>query len=142
MAVKRKETEPVQDDLFATPDQIDVGGDGPKIADVEGELVILRPTEAEEGQIETDYGTADVRAVDILVLTGDLKSDVWQRTLLFGVVLRQQADAAYRVGKPLVGVVGKGDAKPGKSAPWLIEEPTSAQLEVARRAYVAANSPF
>lgn len=128
----------MSDDLFSKPS--DLPSAGLKIADLEGSLVVVKP-DAEETKLETSLGEAMARPAQVLVIDGDLASDKWQPALLFGAGLKAQAGAAARSGLPIVGVVGKGEAKPGKNAPWLFKDPTEKQLEAARRAYMAA-APF
>ena len=128
----------MSDDLFNKPSDLPTGG--LKIADLEGCLVVVQP-DAEEVKMSTSIGEGTARPAQVLVLDGDLASDSWQPALLFGAGLKAQAGAAHRSGRPIVGVVGKGEAKAGKTAPWLFKDPTDKQLEAARRAYMAA-APF
>jgi hypothetical protein len=128
------------DDLFSTPSALPAGG--LKIADLEGSLVIIKPG-PEEVEMVTTLGDATARPAQVLVLDGEhADPKEWAEILLFGAGLKAQAGGAVRAGKPIVGVVGKGEAKPGKTAPWLIKDPTTAQLEVARKAYLATTLPF
>lgn len=133
------------DDLFATPTQVEGSGGGGEslhIADVEGSLVVIR-AEADEVVIDTKLGEASALPAQILVVDGKSAGPDWQRILLFGVVLRRQAGAAQKSGRPLVGVVGRGEPfKVGQSAPWIIADPTAAQVEAARKAYLAVSVPF
>jgi hypothetical protein len=126
-------------DLFATPSDLPSGG--LKIADLEGALVICKP-EADEVEMSTDFGDTTARPSQLLVVTGPLAADQWQDCLLFGAGLKAQAGAAARSGKPIVGVVGRGVAKPGRSAPWLFLDPTPDQLDAARKAFVKTSAPF
>jgi hypothetical protein len=129
----------MSDDLFSTPS--DLPSSGIKVADIEGALVIIKP-EAEEIELETVHGDATARPSKVLVVEGPGAAPEWQDCLLFGAGLKAQAGAAARSGKPIVGVLGKGEAKPGKNAPWVVKDPTSAQMEKARKAYLATSVPF
>lgn len=127
------------DDLFATPADLPKG-DGLKVSDLEGELVILRPAPAEQSYT-TSLGETSARPATVMVVTGPKSGSDWKQIVLFGAGLKAQAGQAVTNGKPLVGVIGKGTASPGKSAPWLVVEPTPDQLALAKRAFLGS-APF
>lgn len=130
----------MSDDLFSTPSSLPQGS-SLKVADIEGSLVVVRP-EDDEVTITSEYGETTARPAKVLVVSGPEASGEWLEMLLFGAGLKAQAGAAVRSGKPIVGVIGKGVAQKGKSAPWLFIDPSATQLEAARKAYAASTVPF
>lgn len=100
--------------------------------------------------ITTDFGTTDAIEADVAVLDGDLKATTYDDTLIFPKVLVGQLAKSVGADDPVVvGRLGQGLAKPGKSAPWLLNEPTEADLAVATKyeAYAkeraaATSAPF
>jgi len=85
----------------------------------------------EKQSVSTDFGDATVAAVSLIaVLDGDDGVKVYQDAWVFGTGL---APSIYKSPMSVVvGVMGQGEAKPGKSAPWKLLDPSEAQLEAAR----------
>lgn len=82
--------------------------------------------------IETSYGPADAINCDIAVLDGEHKGDTYNDTLIFPSVLVNTLKGAVGSADPArVGRLAKGEQKPGKSAPWVLDVPTQADLDVA-----------
>lgn len=105
-----------------------------------GRLLLITPTSYEEG-IQTTYGVKDAVKANIVVINeqSPAGSEVIEDALLFGGVLIGQTKSF--VGKGLVlGRLGQGTAKKGQNAPWLLEDPTDAEKDVAR-AYLASQAP-
>lgn len=127
------------DDEFALPSE--TKGEGLGIGDFEGHLVILRAAGAET-QMDTSFGESTYIPSQILDVDGDLTPEGFEDIWVWSAGVRSQLKSATKAGKPIVGVVGKGTAKPGKSAPWLIIEPDAAQLAEAKKAYTKYNTPF
>lgn len=100
--------------------------------------------------IETSFGPADAIAADVTALDGEHKGETYTDVLVFPRVLVSQLAKAVGSSDPnVVGRLGQGEAKPGKSAPWLLLEPTAEDMAVATKyeayaAKVAAEqeSPF
>jgi hypothetical protein len=69
------------------------------------------------------------------VLTGEHAGEVFRKTLIFPAVLQLQLGGSIGSGDPVLGRLGKGLAKKGQSAPWILEDPTEDDEEVAA-AYV------
>lgn len=106
-----------------------------KLADHEGALLLITPRSLEEG-IETSFGESDAIKADIVVLTktnGKRLAEPIEESgaLIFQrVVIGQLEDA---IGKRRVlGTVGRGVAKKGQSAPFLIEKATDDDKAIAR----------
>lgn len=87
--------------------------------------------------IDTSFGKANAISATITALDGAKKGETFDDVLIFPRVLVSQLQAD--IGESVVGRLGKGEAKPGKSAPWLLGAPTEADLEVATKyeAYAA-----
>jgi hypothetical protein len=96
-----------------------------------GALLYIR-VHSLKSAVETSFGPADAIAADIAVLDGDHKGDTYSDTLIFPSVLVGQLKSSVGSADPVVvGRLSKGEAKPGKSAPWILETPTQADLDVA-----------
>lgn len=115
-----------------------------KLADHEGVLLLITPRSLEEG-IETAYGESDAIKADIVVLTktnGKRLDEPLEESgvLIFQrVVIGQLEDA---IGKRRVlGKVGRGVAKKGQSAPFLIEKADDDDKAIARE-YLASIDPL
>ena len=102
--------------MFSSPS---TGGSGVKPADIEGHLLIVEPQEVII-EMQTSMGTADaVRCTVHDVTDGETHLD----TLFFSRAL--VSSLRNRIGERVLGVMGKGTAKPGQSAPWILEDKTS-----------------
>jgi hypothetical protein len=113
--------------------------------DLNGKLLIVEPLGVEDG-IQTVHGSSSAVRANVYALTGPDTADEYPDTLVFPKVL--QGQLKNQVGKKVVGRLGQGQAKPGQSAPWLINEATAEELEKAK-AYlsrstgpVSATAPF
>ena len=84
-------------------------------------------------QIQTSFGASDAVACDIAVLDGEQKGTVLNDVLIFPSVLRGQLEPSAAAGADpvVVGRLGQGLAKPGKSAPWVLNDPSDADKETA-----------
>jgi hypothetical protein len=87
--------------------------------------------------IDTSFGVTNAVRVDVAVLDGDHKGDTYDDTLIFPRVLQSQL--SQDIGDSVLGRLGKGEAKPGKSAPWLLQAPSAADLKIGEKyeAYAA-----
>jgi hypothetical protein len=127
----------MSDDLFLMPEDAR-GGDLVSIDVFEGRLVVMEAT-GEETETETSFGPSTYLPSRVLDVEG---KGEWEEMWVWSAGVRSQLKAAKRAGKPIVGVVGKGEAKPGRSAPWLIKDADAKQIAKARDAYTAASTPF
>lgn len=78
-----------------------------------------------------------VRA-NVHVITGPGESEDYEDTLVFPKVLQGQLKS--KVGQKVVGRLNQGIAKPGQSAPWLIDPATEDDLAKAREWIAGRNS--
>ena len=78
-----------------------------------------------EREVETSYGPGTAAHVDHLMCVECLEE--WDDQLVFGAALvpRLTGDPDAEV---IVGRLGQGIAKPGRSAPWTLDDPTDEDL--------------
>lgn len=121
-------------DMFATGSK---AGDGAKITADKGQAVVIRPTEYIPS-MTTSHGETDAVRADWVVLTGPDAGQVREDSLIFQRVLVSTLKNLAGTATPFcVGVVGEGQAKAGKSAPIVLQDPTPEHLEYAGRAVQA-----
>jgi hypothetical protein len=117
---------------FASP----AAGSVLKPASVEGHLLVVEPEEYIE-RMTTQMGESDaVRCTVHDITEGQTHESVlWFSTILVGSL-------RTRVGQKVLGVMGKGVAKPGQTAPWILVDAIgqTAALEAARN-YMATRTP-
>ena len=87
-------------------------------ADLEGHLLIVEPLEYCEN-IVTSLGDKDAVRVTIHDVTD---SATYEDVLWFPKVL--VGSLKTRIGQKVLAVLGKGTAKPGQSAPWILVDAT------------------
>lgn len=124
------------DDEFAPPSSSNF-----KIADYEGALLMITPKGIEE-DVPTAFGETDAIRADVVILDGDSEDvgEEYKEALIFQRVLQGQLRPA--IGKNRVlGRLGRGVAKKGQDAPYLLEDPTEGDKKKAR-AWLKENSPF
>jgi len=109
---------------------------GVKVADLEGKLLVIEPTDFKT-EIPTVHGVADAIQVNLLdVDSGTRHNDV----LFFNVALKSAL--IPKIGQKVLARIGKGVAKPGKSAPWiLIDASTEAGAIAKAQAALGASQP-
>jgi hypothetical protein len=113
--------------MFAAPSQ----GGSVRPVDLEGHLLIVEPIEYVQS-ISTSFGNKDAIRVNIHDVTEEASHD---DVLLFGTALIGSLKS--QVGKRVLGVLGKGTAKPGQAAPWVLDDATSdAKAVKAATAYL------
>lgn len=105
-------------------------GSGIKWDELAGRLLLIEPS-AVKTDIKTAYGDSDAVVADIAILDGDAKGDTYPEALVFPKVLQGQLKS--KLGEKVLGRLGQGTAKPGQSAPWLLEEATADDYEVGTR---------
>lgn len=98
-------------------------------------------------EMETVHGPARPVSCSVAVLDGDLKGEVYDDALIFPRVLISQLKHAVGGGKVL-GRLIQGEKKPGKNAPWKLDDPTEDDKATGRK-YLAhvretakAEAPF
>jgi len=107
-------------------------------ADIENSLVLIKPTNYETG-ISTSYGDRDAVRANITVLDGPQQGVEYDDAMVWPKVLVSQLKS--KVGRKVLGRVGKGVAKKGQSAPWVLDDPTPDDIQRAK-AYEGKQNPF
>ena len=102
-----------------------------KLADLEGSVVVMEPTEYVPS-IETMHGVTDAVKATIHDVSG---SRTYKDQLLFQRAM--VSGLKDKVGQRVLGVVGRGNAKAGKSAPWVLHVVNESQKEAAKN-YLAS----
>ncbi len=103
-----------------------------KVADLNGHLLILEPTEYKTG-IQTVHGEADAIEVRIVDLDTGFNHE---SVLFFNVALKNALKT--KIGQKVLARIGQGTAKPGKSAPWILVDATGDADAVAKaNAFIA-----
>ena len=83
-------------------------------SDVEGHVLVVEPVEY-VAEMTTAYGTTDAIRVTVHDIT---EQTTTEEVLWFSGVLVSSLKS--KIGKKVLGVMGKGQAKPGQSAPWVL----------------------
>lgn len=94
-------------------------GGGEKITDYAGSPLLIRPRRFEAG-IQTDYGVTDAIEADWIILDGSDGGAVHTGMVFSGVLVKALHRYLESPNPLTLGVIGQGNAKPGKSAPWLL----------------------
>lgn len=111
---------------FAAPSN----GDSLPLDELKGALLIIMPTEQIEG-IKTTFGDANAVKADVHVVDGSLGGTSFIDTLIFPKILQSNVRREIGTGKPVLGRLGKGQAKPKQSPPWILEAPTDDDIKLA-----------
>ena len=109
------------------------GGSDVRPADLEGHLLVVEPQEYVES-IPTSMGDKDAVRVTIhdITDTATYEDVLWFPKVLVGSL-------KGRIGQKVLAVLGKGTAKPGQSAPWiLIDASTDDNCIAAATTYMNA----
>lgn len=112
-------------------DQFDSPASGAKITNFEGCLLLLQPTEYREN-IGTSFGPADAVVTQVAVLDGQDAGQEHSGVLIFQKALMGQLRPKVGSGRYVLGRLGRGIAKAGQSAPWMLLDPSDADKEAAR----------
>ena len=107
---------------FATPAAASGGID---LKSLLGALLIIEPHASEDG-IQTVHGPSAAVRATVHVVDGPQANEVFEDALLFPKVLQGQLKS--RIGQKVLGRLGQGVAKPGQSAPWVMQEAEAADI--------------
>jgi hypothetical protein len=109
------------------------GGSDVRPADLEGHLLVVEPLEY-VASIPTSMGDKDAVRVTIHDITDQA---TYEDVLWFPKVL--VGSLKGRIGQKVLAVLGKGTAKPGQSAPWiLVDATTDNDCVTAATTYITA----
>jgi hypothetical protein len=109
---------------------------GIKWETVKGELLLIEPLSV-EAAINTSFGPADAVKANVTVLKADGTSERHDETLIFPKILASQVRS--QIGSKVLGRLTQGSAKPGQSAPWMLDEATAEDIAKAE-AWVTQNT--
>lgn len=127
---------------FVKPSEAPSGGDGWNMTEeAEGRLIIFTPLR--EQQVETtDYGAKPVVVADVVVLNEKKpeKSEAHAEVFVWGGYLRGALRGSIGTARVL-GRLVRGDKKERGNFPWLLQDATDAETEIAR-AYLASVDPL
>lgn len=130
----------VSDD-FAKPSEAPSGEGWNFTEEAEGRLVLLTPLR--EDKVDTSFGEKPIIVADVVVIDEKkpAKSEVHDDVYVFGGYLRG-ALRGFIGERRVLGRLVKGEPKKkGENAPWLLEDATDAEVELAK-AYLATVDPF
>lgn len=124
---------------FATPS---APSGGITWADHKGALLLIEPLSF-ESEITTAFGVADAVKASVNVIDGEGAGESYDETLIFPKILISQTK--NQVGQKVLGRLTQGQAKPGQSAPWMLdaagpEDIAKAEAWVAQQAKPAVTS--
>lgn len=97
----------------------------------EGALLMLTPTGAQDA-VNTAYGTTSAVEADVVILDGPNQGEQIEGALIFPKVLQSQLKKYIGTGQIALGRLGKGQAKPGQSAPWMLQDFTEGDAKLAQ----------
>jgi hypothetical protein len=106
-----------------------------KVADLNGHLLILEAIEYKTG-IPTVHGDAD--AIEVRI--NDLDTGYSHESVLFFNVALKNA-LKTKIGQKVLARIGQGQAKAGKSAPWILIDATGDAEAVAKANAFIAGTP-
>lgn len=112
-------------------DEFDSPASGVKITEFEGALILFTPTGFVE-KAPTNFGPADYVESDVAVLDGDRQGETHSAVRIYQKALIGQLRPKVGTGRMVLGRLGRGQAKAGQSAPWVLEDPVDADKYVAR----------
>lgn len=118
---------------FSAPSQ---QSESVKVADLNGQLLIIEPIEYKTG-IETVHGPAD--AVEVNIVNLDNNNAIHNNVLFFNVALKNALKT--KIGQKVLARIGQGTAKPGKSAPWILLDATADATAVAKANAFISSAP-
>lgn len=100
---------------------------GLDLKELNGSLLLIEPISLETG-IKTSLGDKDAVRANIAVLDGPSAGAEHNDALVFPRVLIGQLRS--RIGQKVLGRLGQGVARPGQSAPWVLQEATDADQKL------------
>lgn len=99
-------------------------------ADHKGALLLVEPLSFEP-QIATAFGSADAIKANVYVLEGSGAGEEYAETLIFPKLLVSQTK--NQLGSKVLGRLGQGNQKAGQSPPWLLQEASAADIQLAEK---------
>lgn len=93
-----------------------------------GSLLLVKPLSVETG-IQTVHGAASAVRANMTVLDGAHKGREFTDALVFPRMM--QAQLKGRINQLVLGRLSQGQAKPGQTAPWVLDAATPQDEQVA-----------
>jgi hypothetical protein len=121
-------------DLFSAP----ATATGLDLKALLGSLLLIHVHDVETG-INTSFGSTDAVRADVTALDGPQAGETFDDTLIFPRVLQSQLKS--KIGEKVLGRLGQGQAKPGQSAPWVLNAATPADAELATKWLTRVTAP-
>jgi hypothetical protein len=115
-------------------DEFDTVGDRVQMADLMGKLVLFTPTEHVEGvktQFSGDEGR-DAILTDLVVFEDGGEIIEYFDVMIFQGKLIAALKRRVQTGRQVLGVMTRGEAAKGQSAPYELAAPTDGQKQMAR----------
>jgi hypothetical protein len=112
-------------------------GDGITWEDHRGALLIIHVHSLEAG-IQTTFGPKDAVKADVHVVDGTGAGKTYDDCLIFPTLLVSQTKRS--IGQKVLGRLGTGNAKPGQKPPWLLDQPTTEDTQLAEQ-WLTKNRP-
>jgi len=110
-----------------------------------GRLMLITPKEV-LASVPTIHGDKEVLVADVTLLArgAEEKVAVFTDVRIFQGVLIGKLKTSIGKPMPVLGTLAKGEAKKGKSAPWVIDAPLEHEIKVALDYWNAlqASNPF
>jgi len=110
-----------------------------------GKLMLITPKEV-LASVPTIHGDKEALVADVTILdrTGGGKHTVHTDVRIFQGVLIGKLKTSIGKPMPVLGTLAKGEAKKGKSAPWVIDAPIGDEIKLALDYWNAlqAENPF
>ncbi len=108
-----------------------------------GELFMVTPKSVEE-DIKTIHGETDALVADVVIFRDGGEPEAHIGTRIFQKVMIGSLKGSIGKPMPVLGVLAKGEKKPGKSAPWILTAPSQAQVDLALAYYNSnvTSNPF
>ena len=110
-------------------------GSGLKWADLLGRLLVIEPKGVTN--VDTALGPRDAVRADVHAIDGEVED--FEDALVFPKVLQGQLRG--KVDQMVLGRLAQGQAKPGQSAPWVLADPTQADMATAEAWLAARQQP-
>jgi hypothetical protein len=106
------------------------------LAELDGSLLLIEALEYKP-DIPTTFGPANAVAANVIVLDGAKKGERFDDALIFPRVL--VSNLRPNIGSKTIGRLGRGTAKPGQSAPWILAPANDADKAIGQKylAYAA-----
>ena len=111
-------------------DEFDSAGTYVAVKALLGELVLFYPTEHVE-EVQTSFGAKDAVLSDVVVLSQPGQPEYSDVMVLQGKMIGM-LKRKIGTGRPVLGVVAKGEAKKGQNQPYVLDAPSDEQKQAAR----------